>query len=193
MLRPDPSVPVSCGTERPESAERPVVQPQAGRPFASTAQDDQLLPEQILRDHRSHAAGAAQLRGHDDRVQKGEREVLHGRVNLGQTSGTAQRRQVRESARELAIRDPQAHRAQSRAVRSSPTRSRSGKRSCTTRRPTSGNATRPQPAGTTIAHCGRQHDVDIHVIDCVRSPNRFMRRRAWCPFRPRLMPDVIGM
>jgi len=42
-----------------------------GRPPASAAQDDQLLLEQeILRDHRSHAAGTTQLRGHDDQVQQ---------------------------------------------------------------------------------------------------------------------------
>jgi hypothetical protein len=52
--------------ERPESAEQPVAQRQVRCPLASTAQDDQLLLEQeILRDHRSHATGATQLRGHD--------------------------------------------------------------------------------------------------------------------------------
>jgi hypothetical protein len=40
---------------------------------ASTAQDDQLLLEQeILRDHRSHATGATQLRGHDGQVKQDE-------------------------------------------------------------------------------------------------------------------------
>jgi hypothetical protein len=56
----------SSGTEeeRLESAEEPVAQRQVRRPVASTAQDDQLLLEkEILRDHRSHATGATQLRG----------------------------------------------------------------------------------------------------------------------------------
>ena len=36
------------------------------RPLASTAQNNQLLFEQeILRDHRSHATRATQLRGYD--------------------------------------------------------------------------------------------------------------------------------
>jgi hypothetical protein len=44
--------------ERPESAQQPVAQRQVRRPSASAAQDDQLLLEQeILRDHRSHATG----------------------------------------------------------------------------------------------------------------------------------------
>ena len=95
--------------ERPESAEQPVAQRQVRRPLASTTQDDQLLLEQeILRDHRSHATGATQLRGHDGEVEQGEQEVLHARVSVGQTSGATQRCRIRESARELAIRDPQA-------------------------------------------------------------------------------------
>ena len=78
--------------ERPESAEQPVAQRQVRRPLASTAQDDQLLLEQeILRDHRSHATGATQLRGHDGQVKQGEQEVLHARDSVGQTSGATQR------------------------------------------------------------------------------------------------------
>ena len=51
-----------------------------GARWRATAQDDQLLLEQeILRDHRSHATGATQLRGHDGQVQQGEQEVLHAR------------------------------------------------------------------------------------------------------------------
>jgi hypothetical protein len=47
------------GEERPESAEQPVAQRQVRRPLARTAQDDQLLlGQEILRDHRSHATGA---------------------------------------------------------------------------------------------------------------------------------------
>jgi len=58
------------GQSQAESAEQPVAQRQVRRPVASTAQDDQLLLEQeILRDHRSHATRAAQLRGHDSQVQ----------------------------------------------------------------------------------------------------------------------------
>jgi hypothetical protein len=49
-----------------ESAEQPVSQRQVRRPLTRTTQDDQLLLQQeILRDHRAHATGAAQLRGHD--------------------------------------------------------------------------------------------------------------------------------
>ena len=50
-----------------------------------------LLEQEILRDHRSHATGATQLRGHDGQVQQGEQEVLHARVSVGQTSGATQR------------------------------------------------------------------------------------------------------
>ena len=93
--------------ERPESADQPVAQRQVRRPLASTAQDDQLLLEQeILRDHRSHATGATQLRGHDGQVKQGEQEVLHARDSVGQTSGATQRCPILDSARELAIRDP---------------------------------------------------------------------------------------
>ena len=78
--------------ERPESADQPVAQRQVRRPLASTAQDDQLLLEQeILRDHRSHATGATQLRGHDGQVKQGEQEFLHARDSVGQTSGATQR------------------------------------------------------------------------------------------------------
>ena len=92
--------------ERPESAKQPVAPRQVRRPLASPAQDDQLLLEQeILRDHRSHATGATQLRGHDGQVQQGEQEVLHARVSVGQTSGATQRCPILDSARELAIRE----------------------------------------------------------------------------------------
>src|SRR5712692_4155247 len=78
--------------ERPESAEQPVTQRQVRRPLSSTAQDDQLLLEQeILRDHRSQATGATQLCGHDGQVKQGEQEVLHARDSVGQTSGATQR------------------------------------------------------------------------------------------------------
>ena len=95
--------------ERPESTEQPVAQRQIRCPLASTAQDDQLLLEhEILCDHRSHAIGATQLRGHDSKMEQGEQEVLHARVSVGQTPGATQRCPIRESARELAIRDRQA-------------------------------------------------------------------------------------
>src|SRR5207245_4330424 len=74
----------------------------------STAQDDQLLLEQeILRDHRSHATGATQLRGHDGQVKQREQEVLHRRDSVGQTSGATQVASVLDLARELGIRDSQ--------------------------------------------------------------------------------------
>src|SRR5712692_4726362 len=91
--------------ERPESAEQPGAQRQVRRPLASTAQDDQLLLEQeILRDHRSHATGATQLRGHDSQVKQGEQEFLHARDSVGQTSGATQVASILDSARELGIR-----------------------------------------------------------------------------------------
>src|SRR5476649_1859869 len=95
--------------ERPESAEEPVAHPQTGCPEATTTKDDELLLEQeILRDHRSHATGATQLRGHDGEVEQGEQEVLHARASVSQTPRATQRCPIRESARELAIRDPHA-------------------------------------------------------------------------------------
>ena len=65
---------------------------QVRRPPARTAQDEQLLLEQkILRNHRAHATGATQRRGHDGPVKQGEQEVLHARDSVGQTSGATQR------------------------------------------------------------------------------------------------------
>jgi hypothetical protein len=59
--------------ERPQSADQPVAQREVRRPLAITAQDNQLLLEsEILRDHRSHATGATQLRRHDSQVKQGE-------------------------------------------------------------------------------------------------------------------------
>ena len=62
----------------------------------------------MLRDHRSHATGATQPRGHDGQVKQGEQEVLHPRDRVGQTSGATQRCLILESARALGIRDAQA-------------------------------------------------------------------------------------
>jgi hypothetical protein len=88
--------------ERTESAEQPVAQRQAGRPPATATKHDELLLEQeILRDHRSHATGATQLRDHDSEVEQREQEVLHARVSVGQTPRPAQRCRIWESAREL--------------------------------------------------------------------------------------------
>ena len=76
----------------PEAEQQPVTRGQAWRSLARTAQDDQLLLEQkILRDHRAHATGATQCRGHDGQVKQGEQEVLHARDSVGQTSGAMQR------------------------------------------------------------------------------------------------------
>ena len=95
----------STEENRPESAQQPVARCQVRRPLASTAQDDQLLLEQeILHDHRSHATGATHLRGHDGQVQQAEQEVLHARVSVGQASGARQRCPILDSARELAER-----------------------------------------------------------------------------------------
>ena len=94
--------------ERPESAEEPVGQRQAGCPPTTTTKHDELLLEQeILRDHRSHATATTQLRGHDGEVEQDEQEVLHARVSVGQTPRATQRCPIRESAREFAIRDAQ--------------------------------------------------------------------------------------
>ena len=76
----------------PESEQQPVTRCQAWRSLARTAQADQLLLEQkILCDHRSHATGATQRRGHDGQVKQGEQEGLHVRDSVGQTSGATQR------------------------------------------------------------------------------------------------------
>ena len=50
-----------------------------------------MLEQKMLRDHRSHATGATQRRGHDGQVKQGEQEVLHARDSVGQTSGATQR------------------------------------------------------------------------------------------------------
>jgi hypothetical protein len=60
---------------------------------------------EILRDHRSHATGATQLRGHDGQVKEGEQKVRHARDSVGQTSGATQRCPIQDSARESGIRD----------------------------------------------------------------------------------------
>jgi hypothetical protein len=78
--------------DRSESAQQPVARRQIRRPLASTAQGDQLLLEQeILRHHRTHTAGARELRGYDGQVQQGEQQVPHVWVSVGQTSGATQR------------------------------------------------------------------------------------------------------
>src|SRR3954468_3525948 len=94
--------------ERPEPAQQPVALRQVRRTLPSTPQDDQLLLEQdIFHDYGSHATRATQLGGHDGQVQQREQEVLHARVSVGHTAGGTQRCPVLNSARELAIRDPQ--------------------------------------------------------------------------------------
>ena len=50
-----------------------------------------LLEQKILRDHRSHATGATQRRGHDGQVKQAEQEGFHARDSVGQTSGDTQR------------------------------------------------------------------------------------------------------
>ena len=76
----------------PEAEQQPVTRCQAWSSLARTTQDDQLLLEQkILRDHRAHATGATQCRSHDGQVKQGEQEVLHARDSVGQTSGATQR------------------------------------------------------------------------------------------------------
>lgn len=62
--------------ERPDSAQEPIAHRQTGRPPAATTKHDQLpLEHEIHSDHRSDAAGATELRGHDDQVKQGEQEV----------------------------------------------------------------------------------------------------------------------
>ena len=76
----------------PKPNSKPVTRCQAWRPLATTAQDDQLLlEEKILRDHRSHATAATQRCGHDGQVKQGEQEGLHARDSVGHTSGATQR------------------------------------------------------------------------------------------------------
>ena len=66
--------------QRPEPAQQPVSACQVRRPLPSTPQDEQLLLEQeILRDHRSDATTATQLRGKDGQVEQGEQEVPYAR------------------------------------------------------------------------------------------------------------------
>ena len=56
----------------PKPNSKPVTRCQAWPPLARTAQDDQLLLEQkMLRDHRAHATGATQRRGHDGPSEAG--------------------------------------------------------------------------------------------------------------------------
>ena len=55
------------------------------------AQNDQLVfKQEILCDHRPHATGATQPRGHYGQVQQCEQKIPHVRVSVGQTSGVAQ-------------------------------------------------------------------------------------------------------
>ena len=86
-------------TKRPRLANR------RNKVGASGCFDQRLLEQKMLRDHRSHATGATQPRGHDGQVKQGEQEVLHPRDRVGQTSGATQRCLILESARELGIRD----------------------------------------------------------------------------------------
>ena len=88
-------------TKRPRLANR------RNKVGASGCFDQRLLEQKMLRDHRSHATGATQPRGHDGQVKQGEQEVLHPRDRVGQTSGATQRCLILESARELGIRDAQ--------------------------------------------------------------------------------------
>ena len=78
--------------ERPQCADQPVAQREVRRSSASTAQYDQLLLKyEILRDDRSHATGATQLRGDDSHVKQGEEELLHARDSVGQEQATRKR------------------------------------------------------------------------------------------------------
>jgi hypothetical protein len=87
--------------KRPHPADQPVAQRQVRRSLASTAQDDQLLLEQeILGDHRSRATWATQLRGRDGKVEQGDQEFLHARDSVGQTADAAQPCLKPDSARE---------------------------------------------------------------------------------------------
>ena len=74
----------------------------------------------MLRDHRSHATGATQPRGHDGQVKQREQEDLHPRDRVGQTSGATQRCLILESARALGIRDAQAVGGLQRLLRALP-------------------------------------------------------------------------
>ena len=49
------------------------------------------LSRRFSANHRSHATGATQRRGHDGPVKQGQQEVLHARDSVGQTSGDTQR------------------------------------------------------------------------------------------------------
>src|SRR5262249_41911526 len=104
----DLSNPGSIEEQRPESVEQPVALRQVARPPATTTQNNQsLLEQEILSDDRSHATGATQSCGDDGHVQQREQQILHARVNVGQTFGSAQPCVTLDSASKLAIRDQQ--------------------------------------------------------------------------------------
>ena len=94
----------------PADADRMFLSPRTGVLAVCTdVHDDQrLLEQKMLRDHRSHATGATPPRGHGGQVKQGEQEGLHPRDRVGQTSGATQRCLILESARQLGIRDAQA-------------------------------------------------------------------------------------
>ena len=88
-------------------AHRAAPSPRATHYRVRVHDDQRLLEQKMLRDHRSDATGATQPRGHDGQVKQGEQEGLHARDRVGQTSGATQRCLILESARELGIRDAQ--------------------------------------------------------------------------------------
>ena len=93
-------------------AHRAAPPPRATHHRVRVHDDQRLLEQKMLRDHRSHATGATQPRGHDGQMKQGEQEVLHARDRVGQTSGATQRCLILESARELGIRDAQVSESQ---------------------------------------------------------------------------------
>ena len=87
---PDPTRPEK---ERPEPARDSVAHRQVRRPLARPPEDDQLLLEQeILSDHRADSAWSAELRGRDRQVEEGEQGWVHTRDSVGQTAAVRNRR-----------------------------------------------------------------------------------------------------
>src|SRR3977135_2744306 len=76
------SDPSGAQEERRESAEKPISPCQTRTPPPPATHHARLLLEQeILRHPGSPAPSATQLRGHDNNVEKCEKEVHHARVS----------------------------------------------------------------------------------------------------------------
>ena len=74
--------------ERPESEQDPIAYGQVRRALACPPEDDQLLLEQeVLSDHRADAAGSAKLRDHNSQMEESEQGSVHTETRVGSPSG----------------------------------------------------------------------------------------------------------